>query len=124
MRASGKFTIDQMRTINETRMHAVWKLGRLLAKVDRKRGGSKDRPGILKAFLVKLELNKDRAQERESIGAMKDVDGCLLGTGSPCDLHGTCAHEPTQRGEAPDAGQKRTHVRRVSGKNRLTVAEQ
>jgi hypothetical protein len=35
MRASGKFTVDQMRTINETRMHAVWKLGRLLAKVER-----------------------------------------------------------------------------------------
>jgi hypothetical protein len=35
MRASGMFTIDQMRTINETRMHAVWKLGRLPAKVER-----------------------------------------------------------------------------------------
>jgi hypothetical protein len=74
MRASGKFTVDQMRIINETRMHAVWKLGRLLAKVERKVGRPSEkssRPGmIFKAFLAKLDLNKNRAQERARIGAM------------------------------------------------------
>src|SRR5271165_2833919 len=46
MRASGKFTVDQMRTINETRMHAVWKLGQLLAKMERATGpGRGSRPG-------------------------------------------------------------------------------
>ena len=121
MRASGKFTVDQMRAINETRMHAVWKLGRLLAKVGRGKPGpaGKDtsRPGTyLKTFLAKLELNKNRAQERERIGAMPpgELEKALAAAHKDGDLHGTCPHEPMQRGDAPDAGQKRTHVRRVA----------
>jgi hypothetical protein len=79
--SSRQFIADQMRAINETRMHAVWKLGRLLVKVERQqvpgtgRGhkGTKSisRPGkSFLAFLAKLKLNKNRAQERERIGAM------------------------------------------------------
>jgi hypothetical protein len=69
MRASGKFTVDQMRTINETRMHAVWKLGRLLAKVDRKRGGSKDRPGILNGVPVHGQGAGDPLRPSEPVKA-------------------------------------------------------
>jgi N6-adenosine-specific RNA methylase IME4 len=79
MRESGLFTKDQLRVVNETRMWAVWKLGSLLAKVDRAQGVRSDKKTTLsqaatkfRDFLKTLGLQKDRALERQRIGAMPE----------------------------------------------------
>jgi hypothetical protein len=41
MRESGLFSKDQIRVMNETRMWAYWKLGRLLKGIERKTGSFK-----------------------------------------------------------------------------------
>ena len=73
MRESGLFTKDQLRTVNEARMWAIWKLGLLLAKVERSSGRLwKERVVPFKTLLEKLGLQKPRAIERQRIGAMPE----------------------------------------------------
>ena len=48
---------------------AVWKLGRLLAKVERQRGGSKARAAPLKELLEKLGLAPSTAYARITLSA-------------------------------------------------------
>jgi hypothetical protein len=66
------------RVVNETRMRAAWKLGRLLAKIMRQQGGSKPRPEILKGLLDKLDLNKNRVSSGNFIGSSYQNTLCLV----------------------------------------------
>ena len=101
MRESGLFSRDQIRVVNETRMWAVWKLGRLLAAIERKqtpgtgRGHkgekSMSRTGTsFRDFLAALDppLDKNRAQERQRIGAMpeKEAEKALAAVHKDGDL--------------------------------------
>jgi len=77
MRESGLYTKDQVRVINETRMWAFWKLGKLLAKVERGRGNRFSQAGKLyEQFLDTLDppLDKNRAQERQRAGEMPEPE--------------------------------------------------
>jgi N6-adenosine-specific RNA methylase IME4 len=71
---------EVLRPANETRFLARWKLGRLLAKVERQKVGG-GRGGKLtvsrigtsyRAYLQDIGLNKSRAHECERIGAIPD----------------------------------------------------
>jgi hypothetical protein len=61
---------EALRPANELRFEARWKLGQLLAKVERDREGgrpSENRPGSgqFRAYLREIGLNKNRANECE-----------------------------------------------------------
>jgi len=77
MRDAGLYSRDQIRVINETRMWAFWKLGKLLAKVDRGSGpGRGKKVDVLhpsfRAFIAALDppLDGNRAKEHQRIGTM------------------------------------------------------
>jgi N6-adenosine-specific RNA methylase IME4 len=84
MRESGLYTNDQLRKINEVRMWAFWKLGKLLKVIERAQGlkGIKKtdltsggaRP-TFSAFLTALNppLAATSAKERQRVGAMPDA---------------------------------------------------
>jgi N6-adenosine-specific RNA methylase IME4 len=76
MRESGLFDPEEMRPLNEVRMWARWKLGQLLAKVDRATAPGKGKMalGSLTSFLQKIGLSKPVALEAQRIGTMPDVD--------------------------------------------------
>jgi hypothetical protein len=61
---------ESLRPVNEVRFEARWKLGQLLAKVDRQQGGSTSRAGTLTPYLKEIGLNKNRANECERIAAI------------------------------------------------------
>jgi hypothetical protein len=80
MNASGLYTADQIRNVNELRMRARWKLGQLLAPVERGQtigpgrghvgetvGGA--RPPFI-AYLEELKLKGTVAKEAQRIGAL------------------------------------------------------
>jgi N6-adenosine-specific RNA methylase IME4 len=72
MRQSGLYSTAEIRPVNELRMRGRHKLGRALSKIERRRGGSKSRAGILNELLASISLDKNRAQEAQRIGAMPD----------------------------------------------------
>jgi hypothetical protein len=74
MNASGLHTADQIRNVNELRMRARWKLGQLLARVERGSGPGRgkvgaDRPSFI-AYLEELKLKGTVAKEAQRIGAL------------------------------------------------------
>jgi hypothetical protein len=68
---------EAIRPANETRFEARWKLGLLLAKIERSKGGrplensSRTETGI-RAHLRQIGLDKSRANECERISAIPD----------------------------------------------------
>jgi N6-adenosine-specific RNA methylase IME4 len=68
---------EALRPANEIRFEARWKLGQLLAKIERDREGgrpSENRPGSgqFRAYLREIGLNKNRANECERIAAIPE----------------------------------------------------
>jgi N6-adenosine-specific RNA methylase IME4 len=81
MRAAGLWTLDQIRPVNETRMRARWKLGRLLAAVERGKPGPASpedvSAGLKQLFgdlLKTLGLDHQTANEAERIGMLPEDD--------------------------------------------------
>jgi N6-adenosine-specific RNA methylase IME4 len=79
MRDAGLYSIDVIRPVNETRMRARWKLGRLLAEVERGAGPGRGKKvshagTSFRAYLDELKLNKNRAQEAQRIGTLPDCE--------------------------------------------------
>jgi hypothetical protein len=75
MKNSGLYTPDELREINEFRMRARYRLGALLAKVERGKAPGKDKmiSQAGKSFLTylkEIELDKNRAQEAQRIAIM------------------------------------------------------
>jgi N6-adenosine-specific RNA methylase IME4 len=67
-----------IRPINEARFHARWKLGNLLAKIERSKGGrpAKNSSGVptgFRAYLRDIGISKDSANECERIGAIPET---------------------------------------------------
>lgn len=56
---------EALRPVNEVRFDARWKLGQLLAKIERQQGGPTSRAGTLTPYLREIGLNKNRANECE-----------------------------------------------------------
>jgi N6-adenosine-specific RNA methylase IME4 len=77
MRDSGLYADADIRPVNETRMTARWKLGRLLAEVERGHGpgrGKKkddDHPSFL-AYLKQIKLDKQAAILAQRIGTLPE----------------------------------------------------
>src|SRR5262249_45999748 len=74
-RAGYRKNTEAMRPTNEARFEARWKLGRLLAKLERAqgpgRGKKMSRAGTsFRTYLAGIALDKNRANEAERIGAM------------------------------------------------------
>jgi hypothetical protein len=93
MNASGIYTADQIREVNELRMRARWKLGQLLARVERGQGlrtsvqaGSKSFIG----YIDELGLPKSDALRAQRIGALPPlsvapaIESVTLRRGPPC----------------------------------------
>jgi N6-adenosine-specific RNA methylase IME4 len=85
MKNSGLYTPDELREINETRMRARYRLGALLAKVERGagpgRGKKMSRPETsFREYLKEIKLDKARAQEAQRIAAMppKEFEKALV----------------------------------------------
>jgi hypothetical protein len=75
MNDSGLYTADQIRNVNELRMRARWKLGRLLANFARAAGpgrGKKMGQGdpSFSSALASLELDNNTAKRAQRIGAL------------------------------------------------------
>jgi hypothetical protein len=106
--------------INETRMHAVWKLGALLAKVERRAGrfnSSRDGTNSFGDFLAGLELDKNAAVTRQRIGAMPadELEKALAAAHKGCD--GPNATQLTMRVDEKEKG-RRTVFETGGGKKR------
>jgi hypothetical protein len=69
MRQTGLFRDDEVRAVNEGKLRARWKLGGLLAKVERGGGRGKVSAG-LKHLLKQVALDKQTALEAQRISAM------------------------------------------------------
>lgn len=79
MANAGMFKKDELRIVNETRMTARWKLGTLLARVERKAGPGRGKKVLtsltsFRALLKKLELTTPIAMEAQRIGAMPEKE--------------------------------------------------
>jgi len=78
MRDSGR--IEEIRPVNELRMRARWKLGQLLAAVERRQGArtdltsSVDLTKLFRALLKKIELDPDTAMKAQRIGALPEAE--------------------------------------------------
>jgi hypothetical protein len=74
MRESGLYDPEEIRPLNETRMQARWKLGGLLAKVDRATAPGKGKMASvgLTSLLRSLELDRQTALEAQRIGALPE----------------------------------------------------
>jgi hypothetical protein len=72
-RRRGFYGIEDMRPINELRMAARWKLGKTLAKVER-RQGDRTSEGSFTKFIADLGLTKPTAMEAQRIGCMPDEE--------------------------------------------------
>ena len=80
MRNAGLYSTDKIRPANEARFEARWRLGQLLAKVERGTPGPKrekdmSRAGTyFRAYLKEIGLDKNRANEAQRIGALPTLD--------------------------------------------------
>jgi hypothetical protein len=78
MRESGLFDPEEIRPLNETRMRARWKLGRLLAKIERPGfgpgRGKKKALSPLGLLMEKAGLEWPTVVEAERIGTMPDAE--------------------------------------------------
>lgn len=76
MRSTGLFKPEQVREANEGKIRARHKLGRLLAKIERKTGPKNLSHGETNSFrkwLKGIGLDKSRAVDAQRIGAMPDA---------------------------------------------------
>jgi hypothetical protein len=78
MRDSGLYTSDQVRQVNELRMRARWRLGQLLAAIERAPGPGRGKKMLtvstsFRALLAKLELDSAVALHAQRIGALPGV---------------------------------------------------
>ena len=78
MRDSGLYTADEIRPINETRMFARWKLGRLLTEVDRGAGPGRGKEGgrrpSFKEYIKTIGLAETAAKEAQRIGTLPELE--------------------------------------------------
>lgn len=76
MRAAGLRTLDQIRPVNETRMRARWKLGRLLAEVERATHPGKGKVALtsLTSLLAELDLTPPTALAAQRIGTLPEAE--------------------------------------------------
>lgn len=81
MQDSGLYTPDEIRVINEFRMRARWRLGVLLAKMERHQGKKTISPTGKKLMdeLKRIGLDKNVAQEAQRIATLppKELDAVL-----------------------------------------------
>jgi N6-adenosine-specific RNA methylase IME4 len=72
MRHAGLFRTDEIRIVNEGKLRARWKLGHLLAKVERAKhpGKGKLASAGLTSLLAQVALDKQTALEAQRIGAL------------------------------------------------------
>ena len=79
MRKSGLYALDKIRPLNEARMLARWRLGQMLAQIERKAGPGPGRgkkgvgfrhPLTFLAVVEKLRLSRDRAVQAQRIGTL------------------------------------------------------
>jgi N6-adenosine-specific RNA methylase IME4 len=79
MRESGLYTEDEIRPINELRMRARWKLGQLLAKIERNHGPGRGKKisrteKSFMTYISDLGLDKSRALEAQRIGHLPEKE--------------------------------------------------
>jgi hypothetical protein len=81
MHATGLYTPDQIRPINELRMRARWKLGQLLARLDKTSKGGRPKPGTdrtrfsFKAYTKdELSMEWPRVIEAQRIGHLPEKE--------------------------------------------------
>src|SRR5215831_15852377 len=79
MRTSGLYEVEEIRPVNELRMRARWKLGQVLAELERGHGPGRGKkaatgsPSFL-GVISKLNLVKRTAQEAQRIGALPEAE--------------------------------------------------
>lgn len=77
MRESGLYESSQIREVNELRMRARWKLGKLLALVERTQGQRTSLSGLTKSFrslLAGLGMTPPTALSAQRIGALPEAE--------------------------------------------------
>jgi N6-adenosine-specific RNA methylase IME4 len=78
MRTTGLFKPEQVREANEGKFRARWKLGKLLAQIERGKAGRKGKKNVsvsqtyFRALLKELALDKSVALDAQRIGAMPE----------------------------------------------------
>jgi hypothetical protein len=73
MRLTGLYTSDDMRIANEGKLHARWKLGRMLAKEMRGGGRGKVSTGLT-GLCERLDMTRQTAMEAQRIGTLPDAE--------------------------------------------------
>lgn len=74
MRDAGLFTTEQQRPINETRLRARWRLGQLLAAIERSPGGRGNKNSARTSLLAELKLSSNFANDLQRLGAMPEPE--------------------------------------------------
>jgi hypothetical protein len=93
MRASGLYRVDQIRPVNELRMRARWKLGQILADVDRGHG-----PGRGKKVMSPSSSFRLRACELAEINPRFENSEARIVYAHSRELGpGRCTHPPRRQ---------------------------
>jgi N6-adenosine-specific RNA methylase IME4 len=79
MRASGLYRIDEIRPVNELRMRARWKLGQLLAEIERGHGPGRGKKMLssltsFRDYLRQIKLTPPTALEAQRIGTLPEPE--------------------------------------------------
>jgi hypothetical protein len=79
MHAAGLYGLDEIVPVNQDRMFARWKLGRVLAKIERKGGPGRGKKmshdaTSFRALLTEWGIDKDGAVRAQRIGALPDKE--------------------------------------------------